>query len=55
MRRGNHRPSSVARRKRAVRLSRTFRPECVNRVTPVDPVEHVGELRGRDGNAAAGR
>ena len=36
-------------------LSRTFRPECVNRVTPVDPVEHVGELRGRNRDAAAVR
>ena len=37
------------------RLSRTFRAECVNRITPVDPVEHVGELRGRDRDAAAAR
>ena len=37
------------------RLSRTFRAECVHRVTPVDPVEHVGELCRRDRDAAARR
>ena len=29
-------------------LSRTTRPERVARVSPVDPIEHVGELRGGD-------
>src|SRR6185369_3712450 len=52
----NHSLASSARRKCVLQwLSSTSRPECVNRVTPIDPVEHVGELRGRDGNCAAGR
>ena len=37
--RGNHRPP-CARSQKAL-LSRAFRPECVNRVTPVDPVERL--------------
>ena len=41
----NHRPPPAARRKcTRTGLSRTLRPVCVNRVTPVDPVEHIGEL-----------
>src|ERR1700674_1744783 len=48
MRRGNHSRSPHACKKCArTQLSRTLRPECVNRVTPIDPVEHVGELCGR--------
>lgn len=50
----NHRPHPAAREKCVRRhLSCTLRAECVNRVTPVDPIEHVGELRGRDRDAAA--
>ena len=37
---------TVVRRSRKARLSRTFRAECVNRVTPVDPLQHVAQLRG---------
>src|SRR5208282_4258709 len=29
-------------------LSRTLRSEATDRVPPIDPVEHVGKLRGRD-------
>ena len=36
-------------------LSRTLRPEGMNRVPPVDPVKHVSELRRRDSNHAIGR
>src|SRR6185295_6304042 len=36
-------------------LSRAFRSECVNRVTPVDSVEHVGELCGRYRDGATRR
>src|ERR1700731_4425012 len=36
-------------------LSRTLRPEGMNRVPPIDPVEHVGQLRRRDSNHAIGR
>src|SRR4030088_2872363 len=36
-------------------LSRTLRPECVARVPPIYPVEHVGELRRRDRQSAVGR
>ena len=39
---------TALRRAPKVLLSRALRAECVNRVTPVDPVEHVGELRGSD-------
>src|SRR5271169_4076982 len=36
------------------RLSRTFRSESMNRVPPIDSVEHVGELRSRDSNHTIG-
>ena len=35
-------------------LSRTLWPERMDRIPPIDPVEHVGELRGRDCDRAAG-
>ena len=55
MTRGNHKPSRTARGKRATtHLSCALWPECVNRIAPIDPVEHVGELGGRDRHAAAG-
>src|SRR5882672_10227498 len=37
------------------RLSGTFWTEGMTRIPPVDPVEHVGELRRRDSNHAVGR
>ena len=39
---------TIAHRSRRVQLSRAFRAECVNRVTPVDARQQVGELCGRD-------
>lgn len=41
---------AAVRRSHKTRLSSTFRTECVNRVTPVDAGQKVGELRGRDGD-----
>jgi hypothetical protein len=37
---------------KALQLSRTLRPRGVDRVPPIDAVEHVGELRERDSNNA---
>src|SRR6202165_5328358 len=37
------------------RLSCTFRTKGMTRIAPIDPVEHVGQLRGRDSNYAVRR
>src|ERR1700716_1846923 len=37
------------------RLSCTFRTKSMTRIPPIDSVEHVGQLRGRDSNYAVRR
>src|ERR1700688_1623436 len=37
------------------RLSRTLRTESMTRIAPIDSVEHVGQLRGRDSDYAVRR
>src|ERR1700681_2780645 len=37
------------------RLSRMLRTEGMARIPPIDPVEHVGQLRGRDSDYAVRR
>src|SRR5260370_7326058 len=37
------------------RLSRMLRTESMTRIPPIDPVEHVGQLRGRDSDYAVRR
>ena len=37
------------------RLSRMLRSEGMTRIAPIDSVEHVGQLRGRDANYAVSR
>src|SRR5450755_1058088 len=36
-------------------LSRTLRSEGMTRIPPIDSVEHIGQLRGRDSNYAVRR
>src|SRR3954453_19231383 len=39
---------AAVRRSHKALLSRAFRAKCVNRVTPINAGQKVGELRGRD-------
>src|SRR6516162_11190712 len=56
MRSWNHRCSALPLKKcKRRQLSCTLRPEGMNRVPPIDSVEHVGELGSRDSNNAGGR
>src|SRR3954470_21992437 len=55
MPRSNHKSRLLACKKSAVWLSGALRPERMAWVSPVNPVEHIGELRRRDRYRTIGR